>query len=100
MHARLDLVDRGIVEDAAEPRDPTSVGDRIAHVVNELLFEELAVVPDCVEDFADRDDVNWMKHTLASWNPDTGKVTIDYRPVHSNTMTNEVQTIPPKARGY
>ena len=52
------------------------------------------------EDFADRDDVNWMKHTLASWNPDNGKVTIDYRPVHANTMTNDVQTIPPKARVY
>jgi succinate dehydrogenase / fumarate reductase, flavoprotein subunit len=52
------------------------------------------------EDFSDRDDVNWMKHTLASWNPDSGKVTIDYRPVHANTMTNDVQTIPPKARVY
>jgi len=52
------------------------------------------------EDFSNRDDENWMKHTLAWLDQDTGKVTIDYRPVHANTMTNEVQSIPPKARVY
>jgi succinate dehydrogenase / fumarate reductase flavoprotein subunit len=52
------------------------------------------------EDFSNRDDENWMKHTLAWLNQDTGKVTIDYRPVHANTMTNDVQSIPPKARVY
>ncbi len=51
------------------------------------------------EDYSDRDDTNWMKHTLA-WFEDTGKVTIDYRPVHNYTMTNEIQYIAPKARVY
>lgn len=51
------------------------------------------------EDFSERDDTNWMKHTLA-WFEETGKVTIDYRPVHSYTMTNEIQYIAPKARVY
>jgi succinate dehydrogenase / fumarate reductase, flavoprotein subunit len=51
------------------------------------------------EDFADRDDKNWMKHTL-SWIDDKGNSTIDYRPVHDYTMTNDVQYIPPKARVY
>ena len=51
------------------------------------------------EDFPDRDDVNWMKHTLA-WADDKGKVTLDYRPVHTYTLTNEVQYFPPKARVY
>ncbi len=51
------------------------------------------------EDFPDRDDVNWMKHTL-SWLDGKGKVTIDYRPVHTYTMTNEVAYIEPKARVY
>ena len=52
------------------------------------------------EDFSKRDDVNWMKHTLA-W-ADYGKkaVTLDYRPVHTYTMTNEVKYIEPKARVY
>ena len=51
------------------------------------------------EDFKDRDDVNWLKHTLC-WVDETGKTRIDYRPVHLNTLTNEVESIPPKARTY
>ncbi len=52
------------------------------------------------EDFSKRDDANWMKHTLA-W-ADYGKkqVTIDFRPVHTYTMTNEIKYIEPKARVY
>ena len=51
------------------------------------------------EDFKDRDDTNWLKHTLA-WLDDKGKVSYDYRPVHLNTLSNEVQPVPPKARVY
>ena len=51
------------------------------------------------EDFSARDDVNWMKHTLA-WLDADGKTDIKYRPVHDYTMTNDVQYIPPKARVY
>src|SRR3954463_11905055 len=51
------------------------------------------------EDFPERDDRNWMKHTLA-WIDSRGTTTIDYRPVHDYTMTNDVQYIPPKARVY
>ncbi|MBI3517353.1 MAG: succinate dehydrogenase flavoprotein subunit [Proteobacteria bacterium] len=51
------------------------------------------------DDFPNRDDVNWMKHTL-SWYDAKGKVTLGYRPVHLNTLSNEVQTFPPKARVY
>jgi succinate dehydrogenase / fumarate reductase flavoprotein subunit len=52
------------------------------------------------EDFATRDDRNWMKHTLAWIDPDKRTVRIDYRPVHAYTMTNDVQYIEPKARVY
>jgi succinate dehydrogenase / fumarate reductase flavoprotein subunit len=52
------------------------------------------------EDYADRDDKNWMKHTLASIDDSARKVSIDYRPVHSYTMTNEMSYIEPKARVY
>jgi succinate dehydrogenase flavoprotein subunit len=52
------------------------------------------------EDYPDRDDKNWMKHTLAWLDFTTRKVTVDYRPVHTYTMTNEVQYIEPKARVY
>jgi succinate dehydrogenase / fumarate reductase flavoprotein subunit len=52
------------------------------------------------EDFPDRDDKDWMKHTLAWLDPLTAKVTIDYRPVHAYTMTNDIAYIEPKARVY
>ncbi|MCE7887302.1 MAG: succinate dehydrogenase flavoprotein subunit [Alphaproteobacteria bacterium PRO2] len=51
------------------------------------------------EDFKNRDDKNWMKHTV-SWIDDNGKVKIDYRPVILHTLTGEVEPIPPKARVY
>ncbi|WP_341702312.1 FAD-binding protein, partial [Ferrovibrio sp.] len=51
------------------------------------------------EDYPERDDGEWMKHTL-SWMNDKGGVTIDYRPVHTYTMTNEVSYIEPKKRVY
>jgi succinate dehydrogenase / fumarate reductase flavoprotein subunit len=51
------------------------------------------------EDYPERDDVNWMKHTLA-WMDEKGKVSIDYRPVHTYTLTNDVAYIEPKARVY
>jgi succinate dehydrogenase / fumarate reductase flavoprotein subunit len=51
------------------------------------------------EDFPDRDDGNWMKHTLA-WLDENGNVTIDYRPVHTYTLTEDVSYIEPKARVY
>jgi len=52
------------------------------------------------EDFKDRNDGEWMKHTLAWYDQTTGKVTIDYRPVHTYTMTNDISYIAPKARVY
>jgi succinate dehydrogenase / fumarate reductase flavoprotein subunit len=51
------------------------------------------------EDYPNRDDENWMKHTLA-WVDDKGHVRIDYRAVQLNTLTSEVDAIPPKARTY
>jgi succinate dehydrogenase / fumarate reductase flavoprotein subunit len=50
------------------------------------------------EDHPARNDAEWMKHTI-SWFRD-GKVTLDYRPVHQNTLTEEVAYIKPKARVY
>ncbi|MCB1540846.1 MAG: FAD-binding protein, partial [Rhodoblastus sp.] len=52
------------------------------------------------EDYSERDDANWMKHTLASIDDGGRSVALDYRPVHSYTMTNEVAYIEPKARVY
>jgi succinate dehydrogenase / fumarate reductase flavoprotein subunit len=51
------------------------------------------------EDFPNRDDQKWMKHSLC-WVDAGGNSRFDYRPVHLNTLTDEVETIPPKARTY
>jgi len=51
------------------------------------------------EDFPDRDDDDWLKHTLV-WLDDGGGCRFDYRPVHLHTLTDQVASIPPKARVY
>ena len=55
------------------------------------------------EDYPDRDDKNWMKHTIVWMDGRGGKgddVKIDYRPVHEFTLTGDIQPIPPKKRVY
>jgi succinate dehydrogenase / fumarate reductase flavoprotein subunit len=52
------------------------------------------------EDFPDRDDRNWMKHTLAFLDAESRTVRLDDRPVHAYTLSNDVQYIEPKARVY
>ncbi|SNT16956.1 succinate dehydrogenase flavoprotein subunit [Sphingopyxis indica] len=55
------------------------------------------------EDFPDRDDANWMKHTVSwfdGWGGKGGGVKIDYRPVHEYTLTDDAEYIKPKARVY
>jgi succinate dehydrogenase / fumarate reductase flavoprotein subunit len=55
------------------------------------------------EDYPERDDANWMKHTAAwfeGWGGKGGQVRVDYRPVHDYTLTDEIEYIKPKARVY
>jgi succinate dehydrogenase / fumarate reductase flavoprotein subunit len=51
------------------------------------------------EDYPDRDDDNWLKHTIAYLDGDHD-VSLAYRPVHLNTLTDEVETLPPQERVY
>ena len=51
------------------------------------------------EDYSERDDKNWMKHTLA-WMDEHAKVKIDFRPVHSYTLSEDIKPFPPKKRVY
>ncbi|MEP7043645.1 MAG: succinate dehydrogenase flavoprotein subunit [Dokdonella sp.] len=51
------------------------------------------------EDYPDRDDVNWQKHTLVTVD-EKGKCAFDFRPVHMNTLTSDVEPVPPKKRVY
>jgi succinate dehydrogenase / fumarate reductase flavoprotein subunit len=52
------------------------------------------------EDFPERDDRNWMKHTLVWADTEVKSVRLDYRPVHAYTLTNDVEYIEPKKRVY
>jgi succinate dehydrogenase / fumarate reductase flavoprotein subunit len=52
------------------------------------------------EDFSERDDENWLKHTLVWFDGDRSEPFIDYRPVHMFTLTNEAKVIPPTRRVY
>ncbi len=52
------------------------------------------------EDYPKRDDESWMKHTLTWLDTNTGETRIDYRPVHTYTLSNDVEYIAPKARTY
>ncbi|MCW8916526.1 MAG: succinate dehydrogenase flavoprotein subunit [Magnetovibrio sp.] len=52
------------------------------------------------DDFPDRNDETWMKHTVAWLDQEQNKVKLDYRPVHTWTLTDEVEYIEPKARVY
>lgn len=51
------------------------------------------------EDFPDRDDVNWHKHSIM-WFDDNNKIDIKYRPVHMYTLSDDVEVVPPKKRVY
>ncbi|MBY0283557.1 MAG: succinate dehydrogenase flavoprotein subunit [Sphingomonas sp.] len=55
------------------------------------------------EDYPERDDANWMKHSIATfngWGGEGGQVAIDYRPVHDYTLTDDIEYIKPKKRVY
>ncbi|MEJ6595547.1 MAG: succinate dehydrogenase/fumarate reductase flavoprotein subunit, partial [Parasphingorhabdus sp.] len=55
------------------------------------------------EDYPDRDDKEWMKHTTSTfegWGGKGGEVVIDYRPVHDYTLTDEAEYVKPKKRVY
>jgi succinate dehydrogenase / fumarate reductase flavoprotein subunit len=51
------------------------------------------------DDFPERDDVNWLKHSML-WLHDDGKVSAEYRPVHLHTLTHDVETVPLQKRVY
>ena len=100
--ADVSVSDRGMVwnTDLMETLELDNLVGQAIVTVNGALNRTESRGAHAREDYPDRNDGEWMKHTLAWLDQKTGKVTIDYRPVHAYTMTNDIAYIPPKARVY
>jgi succinate dehydrogenase / fumarate reductase, flavoprotein subunit len=97
----LGITDRSLIwnSDLAEALELDNLVAQASVALHSALARQESRGAHAREDFPDRDDDTWMKHTVA-WLDANGAVRLGYRPVHGYTLSNEVQPFPPKARVY